>query len=253
MNSFSKTLDTCPFLFRRHKFVKPLLALSLCGPIQEIEFNDGARLYGDIREPFPRSYFLTKFYNTEYCALARAFMAKGGHYFDIGANYGFCSFGILGDGTLLKDAELHLFEANPAMAELLQRSAKMFYPRHSIHIENAAVCNRNGESGFFLKNGHLGGSYLSAEGKLKVRNVTLDGYFEFNKIHEAVFMKMDIEGAESLALDGGKKIFSEGRVRALYIEVAAETLKKFNTAPDQLINKIYCRSTYELHSCANNH
>jgi len=79
---------------------------------------------------------------------------------------------------------LYLFECNPKWIEALEAT---FAPwKEKVSIINKYVSNNN-------------------DGE----NITLDRFLEENQTEKNLFLKMDIEGAERNALEGGKSIFSE--------------------------------------------
>ncbi len=179
-----------PKFFRRHKLVKALLFLSPQSRVQLVEFNGGARLYADISDSFPRSYFLGHSFEPEFFSIATPFLSKGGIFFDVGAHVGFCTFGLIhalrGQGVAC-----HLFEANREACELMRRSAGL-YPHETILINNSAVSDKPGMSRLFLKKGHLSGSYISEKGSQEVSNLRLDDYIQTQAIQRIDFLKMDI-------------------------------------------------------------
>lgn len=217
--------NVIPPFFRRHKLVRALLLFSPGSKNQLVEFNGGAKLYADISDPFPRSYFLGRAFEPEFFSIAMPFLSRGGIFFDIGANFGFCTFG-LAHALHGKKVEYHLFEANREACDLLRRSVEFYQGRKAV-INNCAVSDRPGISRLLLKKGHLSGSYISGKGSQEVSNLCLDDYIRSSGITRIDFMKMDIEGAEPLALRGAEKSLRAGVIKILYLEISCETLSRF--------------------------
>jgi hypothetical protein len=53
-------MDYFPAVARRHKVVELLLRVFPGSEIQKVTFNEGATLYTDISDAFPRAYFLMR-------------------------------------------------------------------------------------------------------------------------------------------------------------------------------------------------
>lgn len=230
----AKIFGSLPPALRRHKLAKALLMLSPGSKIQPVVFNEGARVYADISDPFPLTYFLRQSYDGEFFRIASVFLKDGGTFFDLGANFGFCSFGLmpLFPGRIT----YHLFEAAPQMVACLKRSAAE--QKESVLINACAVTSEAGFSRFHIKNCHLGGSHLSPNGEFTVESVTLDGYLQSKDIHTVDFMKIDIEGAEPKALLGGMKSLTKGIVKALLYEVSHENLARSGWKGEDFLNLI---------------
>jgi hypothetical protein len=84
-----------PLGLRRHSLVKFLLAVFPDSHDQLIEFNSGARAYVDLRDAEVRNVFLKRSFEAEFFRIAESVLACGGVYFDCGANFGLCTFGLL--------------------------------------------------------------------------------------------------------------------------------------------------------------
>lgn len=228
--NISNIVGPLPRIFRRHKLVQLMLTLSPSSNVQKVKFNDGAELYADLTDPFPRSYFLTKSFDPEFFKIAVPFLSKGGVFFDVGANFGFCSFGLVNQ-LKGKVSEYHLFEANDEICDLLEKS-KQLCPKEAIYIQKGCLSDVPGESAFFKKAGHLGGSHVSANSDYAVSNVVLDQYIKEQGVSEISFLKMDIEGYEPLALKGLEESLSKQLIQAAYVEVSEPNLKRYQFSPE---------------------
>ncbi len=225
--------DRIPKQLRRRRLAKFLLALAPESKIQRVKFNAGAELYADISDRFPLTFFLTQSFDPEYLSIASAFLKNGGTYFDVGANFGFCTFGLI---PLLKNTPVsyHLFEASQAAYDCLLRSSEL-YPGTKLTMNHCAVTDHAGSSHLCLVEGHQSASYLTIDGNLSVRNLCLDDYIQTHRIQSIEFMKLDIEGSEPAALEGANKSMGSGVVKALYFEVSQETLSRYGkNIPDFL-------------------
>lgn len=137
---------------------------------------------------------------------------------DIGANFGIMSLfmgRIAGQG-----GRIYAFEPSPANAAVLRFHCE-HNPQFNIRPVNAAVSNQhNGSASFFLLDGglHSGNSLTfdrdfvpnldptlhAAQKEIRVETVTIDGFCTANDVKPDL-IKIDIEGAEVLALEGARQ------------------------------------------------
>ena len=215
---------------------------------QWIEFNNDARAYVDLRDPEVRNVFLKRsfdglFSNRSSCSV------RWGVYFDCGANFGLCTFGLL---PSMKSTTLscHLFEANPALVSYLESSRALF-PSVQLKIVQGCLSDHAGASRFQISEQFTGHSHVDSSGSSLVGNIVLDAYVEENRIEKVNFLKIDIEGQELYALEGLSAAFRRRAVEAIYLELATDVLDRYDLAPAQIVefleNKgfriFHCRDT----------
>ena len=241
--NLSKICDALPPFFRRHSLFKLLLQISPESKIQIVHFNGSAQLYANISDPFPRTYFLTHGYDLEFISIASTFLSNGGTFFDVGANFGFCTFGILAANPC-KGIKSYLFEANPEMTACLKKSASL-YPEENIRITSGAVSNQSGTSRLWVEKSHLGSSYISPKGQVEVNAFRLDDLIHRESIDKIDFMKLDIEGSEPDALEGCRQSLGKAIIKAIYFEVSQETLARFGKRVEEYLD-IFRRHHFQL-------
>lgn len=235
--NIARLVRVLPRPWRRHRLVRVLLRVSPGSAVQEVRFNDGARLVADITDAFPRAYLLSGVFEPEFFAVAAPFLRRGGAFLDVGANVGFCSFGLmqaLGTGP---PVDYHLFEANAGLCALLRRSATL-HPDQSVTVVHGCVTNARGTSRLRVVRGQLGASYIADDGDETVPNVVLDEYLEARDIERVALMKMDIEGLEPLALEGARRSLSSGRIEAIYLELSASNLARQGLSPPATLSAL---------------
>ena len=142
---------------------------------------------------------------------------------DVGANFGLWSSGML--ELFPQCVMLLMVEPQPKCLETL---AKCKFP-HKV-IFPCAVADEPGNLSFFTaaRDGGWGAAslferfdtYFSAAQQQEsvVPVMTLDEIIEHSHISTVDFMKMDIEGAEFLALKGAEASIRDGRIKALSFE-----------------------------------
>jgi FkbM family methyltransferase len=214
---------------------------------QWIEFNGDARAYVDLRDPEARNVFLKRSFEPDFFRIARAVLFGGGVYFDCGANFGLCTFGLL-PSMSSQTVSCHLFEANPALIPYLQTSSTVF-PCVRIKIVEGCLSDHKGTSRFQISEQLTGHSHVHPEGSSETRNIILDGYLEENRIKKINLLKLDIEGQELIALRGLSAALNLQMIEVIYLEVATDVLDRYRLAPGDVIGFLesngfrlfYCR------------
>jgi hypothetical protein len=84
----------------------------------EVQFNETGKLIGDLTDECVRQYFLDGRFELEFFDIASPLIPDGGVFFDAGANFGFCSYGLHG-ARRDRQMRFFLFEANPQVLECL--------------------------------------------------------------------------------------------------------------------------------------
>lgn len=168
------------------------------------------------------------------------YVSPGSVVWDIGSNLGilsFCSASKVGT-----NGKVYSLEADPRYADIQSKTLRSLSSEMGkMSILCAAVANRSGILDLIIpKKGHArnhlsiveGNSAGEADMTKQVVTLTLDWLLEHWSPPN--FIKIDVEGAELLAIEGAKKLFSEVRPIG-YIECSAanaESLTNFFTALD---------------------
>ena len=160
-------------------------------------------------------------------------------FFDIGANVGV--FSILAKSKV-PSCFVHLFEPIPLNCSLIRVSSQI-NDMQSIYI-NECVLSDVEKSFSFSKCDDSAFSSINNTGrsketkKLTVKSTTIDLYTKKHKIKKIDLIKIDVEGAEKLVLDGAKDIFrdSNRKPRLMLIELYDGNLGAFNTSSKEIVN-----------------
>ncbi|HWL53885.1 MAG TPA: FkbM family methyltransferase [Chthoniobacteraceae bacterium] len=170
----------------------------------------------------------------------RNYVTPGSVVWDIGSNLGiltFCSAMKVG-----KEGEVYSLEADPRYADLQSRTLRGFSREAGkVSILCAAVANQPGILDLVIpKKGHARNHLVTVEGNSvgdaditkQVVTLTLDWLLKYWS--PPAFIKIDVEGAEEMAVQGGVDLFSTVRPKG-YIECSprnADSLTRFFTDLD---------------------
>lgn len=161
--------------------------------------------------------------------LFRSFpVAKYDSIMDIGAHKGEFA---LRSGAYFEPSRIWLVEADPSMVGMLRRD---FSDKPGWSIIHAAVSDATGEIELRVNEHRESSSILPIEeissrtfgkemkevSKVAVPALSLDDLFERYDIQNVDLMKVDIQGAERLLIEGGGKAL--GKTRSIYLEVNFE-------------------------------
>ena len=218
-------LHWLPRLLLRHKSIDFLCKIGLQERISEITFNNGSRTIVDLSDPEPRNVFIKREFEPHFFDIANALMPQDGIFFDLGANVGFCSFGLVSSRP---KANFHMFEASPRMIDLLDQSMGL-HGQHFFHLNRACISNEEGKTAFCLNSNQSGQSHVatSNENGIEVPNLILDKYCKDHEIERVDFAKIDLEGHELPALKGWREFLGNQNVQALYLEIMPENQVRY--------------------------
>ena len=175
----------------------------------------GLKLFGNI-EPVTEKFILSH-------------VPAGGGFADVGANVGYFSLLVAArcDGS-----HIHAFEPNPPIAALLEQSVALNGLAHRVCIHRLAVGDQPGILPFRLHENNTGHSRLSADGApgdIEVPVIVWDEWWPLTRPEPRIHcVKMDIEGAELLALRGMKE-FLQRQKPALVVEGYDHQLREFGS------------------------
>ena len=131
---------------------------------------------------------------------------KGSVFWDVGANVGFYT---LLASRLVGSGKVFAFEPVHRNLYYLQEHIRLNCISN-VEVVPVAVSDKNGTSAFAVEeSGFMG--HLSEEGEVTVPTATMDLLVEQGKVLPPDYVKMDIEGAELLALLGASRTFQRFR------------------------------------------
>ena len=143
---------------------------------------------------------------------------------DVGANTGYMTI-LLAD-MVGAHGQVHAFEPMPATGELLRRNI-LANGLTQVHLHDFALSDRRGEATLHVDPGNDGGNTIgnvTGEGwkghsTITVTTEILDDFLERAGIANVDFIKIDVEGAESLVFAGARKLLSRPDAPLIVCEV----------------------------------
>lgn len=154
---------------------------------------------------------------------------------DIGGNVGYISL-------LLKnkwpESDIIAFEPIKSTYDVFCNNVKL--NGMDIKVENIGLADEEGEFTYYYYPEGSGNSSLKnlshrdSVQELKAQVKTVDNYVVENNITDIDFIKMDIEGAEFLALKGAKKTIEKNKP-VMYIELLRKWSASFNYKPQDVV------------------
>jgi FkbM family methyltransferase len=187
-------------------------------------------------------------YEPHFVEAIRPFLTPEVTFFDLGAN--------IGQYTLLSAPlvqEVHSFEPFALTYKLLEWNVQHNHLAN-VHLNELAISDQAGEATIFEGDAsNIGGYSLREPGASKstqysIRTNTLDQYVFGSDVHNRlrkIVLKIDIEGAELLALQGASRVLDLKPV--IFLEAIEELQKKFGHSVADLTRFLQARG-YTLRS-----
>lgn len=194
----------------------------------------------DLRDSMAREVCFTGRYEPQETALVRAILRPGMTFVDGGANWGY--FTLLAAHLVGESGRVISLEPDPRLFPILQENVRRNELSQVTTLQLAAA-DRPGTltlAGYDERNGNWGLSKLIDRPALgsttfQVASQRLDAVLDEHRIDEVDLLKMDIEGAEDLALRGMSVGLARHRHRRILLEVHPTILaERGRTARDVL-------------------
>jgi FkbM family methyltransferase len=141
----------------------------------------------------------------------------------------------------------------PSIFEILKTNIKLQENIENIFPNNLALGDKFDKVELHLfDNLPIGHASISTQGKenfqsFEAKMIPLNSYLDEKNL-EVNFVKMDIEGAELMCLQGGTKLFQQKIPPMFVIEMALETSKNFGYKPNDLVEFINAQTPYDFYA-----
>ncbi len=198
------------------------------------KLRNGCRVRVYPHDVIGKNIYIEGVFEPESCNFVRTHLQPGMTVFDLGANLG--QYTLLGAKCVGESGRVHSFEPSDRMFQELRHNVALNDLDELCVLNNVAVSDKCGTEKLSVHTpgnevyGSLGSSSLKGVGLTgyrEVETVTLDHYVQEARIDRVDFMKMDIEGAELLALRGGERLLSRPDAPVILLEVLDTNMEGF--------------------------
>lgn len=144
----------------------------------------------------------------------RAFMDNirpGDVIYDVGGHVGY--YTVLCATLAGEDGRVFVFEPRPMNVAYIRRHLQI-NNIENVELIEAAVSDKAGNARFHFGSG-TGTGHLADDGIIDVRTLVLDDMIDGDRYPDPDFIKMDIEGGETRALNGARNVIGKARPRML--------------------------------------
>lgn len=199
--------------------------------------SGGFRFACDLRDGIAREVFVTGAYAPQETALVRALLHPGDTFVDVGANWGY--FTLVGAHSVGEKGRVLAMEPDPRLFALLLNNLE----RNALAQATALALAAADAPGVLALAGHDAGggnwglsSLVSAPTgtEFPVQAERIDQVLRERAIDTVDLLKMDIEGAEDLALRG----MADGLARGVYRRVLVELHPTVNRRGPALVDDV---------------
>ncbi len=187
--------------------------------------------------------------------LVLRFLKPGMTFVDVGAHIG--KYTLLGARAVRRDGEVHAFEPNPRIFDLLKRNVAS-NGLDNVLVRECAVSDRDGTGEFEVcaestfsalkrKTVRLPGREVAKA--IRVKSIRLDTYFA-QKRKKANLVKVDVEGAELMVFLGSASLLKLPVEEApvWIFEYEPENYASFGYTPEELF-ALLARNGYRIWCC----
>ena len=180
------------------------------------------RFWCDLRNSLAREVFFLGSYEAQETLLLPALLRKGDTCVDVGAHWGY--FSLIAAARVGASGRVVAVEADPRVFATLQRTLAL-NPGLAVEAVQVAAAAERGTlvlNGYDERGDNWGISSVAMPqggAAFEVQAEPLDDLLDRSGVREVGLLKMDIEGAEVLALRGCDRLLREQRIRSLLLEL----------------------------------
>jgi len=200
----------------------------------------GALIRADLRDRIQRRMYWLGVYERPETRWLRSHLSTGDVFFDVGAHVGY--YTLVAASCVGRTGTVYSFEPFPENFARLQLNLALNSYTHVV-AKDLAVSNRSGTSLFAppTRRDERGWGSLTSntEGEgVRISTIRLDDFVAAEGIKHITAIKVDIEGAEGLAIDGMTKTLVDLRPRYMLIELNREALLSHGSSPESVISQV---------------
>jgi FkbM family methyltransferase len=160
------------------------------------------------------------------------FAGHGGTYLDIGANIGLTTLPVAQNASVRCIA----FEPDPVNFFHLTENVRRNSKNGNIELHQLAAVDRSGPVRFQLNRAGNPGDHriapsVSSQKNIEVQAVALDEFL--GELYGPVAIKVDVQGAEPLVVEGGSRVFAHSS--ALVLEYCPYMMSELSRSPETIL------------------
>ena len=171
-----------------------------------VKVTGGHSMYVDLRSTIGRGLFATGTFDMAAIEPALSALSPGATYIDVGANIGF--YAVLAAERVGPTGRVYCFEIDSRPLRAFRKTVATF-PLKNIEIVKVAVAATDGIVSFKQARDH-GHNRIDPSGATgnAIRSVRLDTWVALRRLERVDVIKIDVEGAEYLVLDGAREMIA---------------------------------------------
>lgn len=198
-----------------------------------VRIKSGRRMFVDLRSGVSRGIFAKGEFDPKVFEPFRGALKPGGTFLDVGANVGFYS--MLALDVVGESGAIHAFEIDERPLRCLRKTISR-ERLGNLQLHETAVGHRDGTVGLNMREDSGNSGVVEAGGARQVKMTKLDTWWRAAGVKNIQAMKLDIEGAELLALQGAAEMLRAERP-LIVCEADEELQKQFGYGPKQLLDQ----------------
>lgn len=240
---------------RKGKYRAFLTALGCCRvphTAMPVKLRDGRRFVADLTTGMENTLYFLGEYEPAISRITSALVESGDVCVDVGANFGW--YTILMAAQCGPAGQVHAFEPVPSIYAELEGNVALNRRLSPVFLNQLALADREATKEIHtfadIPSGHASfspGRSIVAE-TLACEVAPLDHYLETHEVTHVDFLKVDIEGAEMMFLEGASRLFNQPEPPIILMEMARETTEHFGYLPDALVKYIAEHGDYEFYA-----
>lgn len=233
------------FVFKIRRKLLSYVWQLFCSLWSNINYNfllvDGSRFTYPLNSAIGRALFTGGFETVE-VEFMRQSLNPGNIFFDVGANAGI--FTIIAAKKVGLNGHVYAFEPGKRELELLKHNIAINNLTNVTVIETA-ITNKKGVTNFAIsRDGAMNSLAQTDHPKQQIESwqtieiTTLDNVLEELNISQVDFLKIDVEGAEGLVIEGAKKLLLSENSPTILFEASDLNVRNFGYSVTELICKL---------------
>jgi len=196
------------------------------------------RFWCDLRNSLAREVFFLGSYEPQETLLLPALLRPGDTCVDVGAHWGY--FSLIAAARVGRSGRVLAVEADPRVFATLERTLGL-NPELKVEAVQVAAAAEPGTlvlNGYDERGDNWGiSSVATSQGgaAFEVQAEPLDVLLDRREVGQVGLLKMDIEGAEVLALRGCERLLRERRIRSLLLELHPPQIAALNSTVQDVV------------------